>query len=130
MTSFRDAAKYDFRSGGAESLPGGFLNKNNTANAVTIVGIMSNMETVRHSNPSQFSAPIVNPASATPTITGAVVLPICAPVRCAAIANPRRFGYRAASAPNAGACHIDVPTPIITAAISNSQYQSANPTSR
>ena len=49
-------------------------------------------------------------------ITGLVAFPTCAPVRCAAIAMPRLFGYLAARVPKAGACHRLVPNPMTATA--------------
>ena len=60
-------------------------------------------------------------------IMGLVAFPTCAPVRCAAIATPRRFGYRAASVPNAGACHRLVPNPMIATERPTSQSAGLNP---
>ena len=97
------------------------LNLLTTTSAVRIIGTEINAASQRHSMPPNTTHDPIVPASRNPTISGDVVLPTCAPVKCAAIAKPRRLGYRAASVPNAGACHIDVPKPTMTTPTSRTQ---------
>ena len=78
--------------------------------AVASIGVATPIATYRHSNPTNWS-PKIEPPSRNPMIIGLVAFPTCAPVRCAAIATPRLFGYLAARVPNAGACHRLVPNP-------------------
>ena len=115
-------ARYSVRSRLCSASAPAVLNRHSTAIAVMNIGTDTPIATHRHSNPTNSKLPIA-PPSRKPIIAGLAVLPICAPVRCADIATPRRLGYRAANVPKAGACHMLVPKPTtaIASAINHTQ---------